>query len=146
MARPYHVFRSGTGVEPFKRVDAASGQTVNRRFRFNITAGMQFEDELGCGINQLLTSGRSLSAIVHGLLFGFRWEDPKLTKDRVAGDLQIFCDQGGDIAEIHGQLIDAINEGGAYGRRREAPSVDPPAAGADGEAGSASATSEPTAP
>lgn len=131
----WHVFRTTDGQEPFKRT-GADKTIVNRRFRFDLAAGMAFEDEVGEGINSLLRSGRTTFALVKGLLYGFRWEDPKLTERDVKAALQLFIDADGDITDIYDQVVAAINASGTYGKvKAPAPVEDPPEAGAEDSGG-----------
>lgn len=138
MAKSYHVFKDTRGVEPFKRLENSA--LVPRRFRFNVSAGMRFEDEVGCGINDLIRSGRVTTAVVKGLFYGFTWEDPKLAEHEIRGAVQVFVDGGGDIGELYSQMIDALNDSGTFGRKKEPP-PDPPDAGAAGADGSAPVSS-----
>lgn len=138
-SKSYHVFKDARGVEPFKRVD--NGAFIPRRFRFNVAAGMRFEDEVGCGINDLIRSGRVTTAVVKGLFYGFTWEDPKLAEHEIRGAVQVFVDGGGDIGELYTQMIDALNDSGTFGRKKAEPPADPPDAGEAGADGSAPVSS-----
>lgn len=105
--------------------------TINgktRRFRFDIRAGMAFEVDLGVGLTVLHQREQSLLALVKTLYYGFRWDDPKLKEADVLADLQLFLDGGGDLAEVQGAVIQALNESGVFGREKKPAKTEEPSA------------------
>ena len=112
------ILTGGQTPSPFRRRDPDSGELVDRRFRFSIRAGIEFEQDVGCGINTLVERRQMLMALIKGLYHGYRWEDPKLKESNIEGALQVFVDAGGDMAILFDELVDALNQCGTFGKTR----------------------------
>ena len=90
-----------------------------RYFRFDVNALADFEQEVGMGFSQLMSS-RAVFACTRGLLWaGLKHEQRQLTVAMVGQLMQEFLKLGGDLGELLGAAMKAASEQGAIGKPDE---------------------------
>lgn len=93
------------------------GIEKNKRYlRFDVNALADFEQEVGMGFSQLMSS-RAVFAATRGLLWaGLKHEQRTLTVQMVGGLMQDYIQAGGDVGDLLGAAMKAASEQGALGK------------------------------
>ena len=127
---------------PFLLLQQSGIETRKRYFRFDLNALADFEQEVGMGFTQLMSS-KAIFAAVRALCWaGLKHEDRSLTIQRMGTLLQDYFTQGGTLDEVLRSAIDAAVAQGALGRASE-ESVDGEDEGGEGNAPTPGTTETP---
>lgn len=101
---------------PFTLFNEKGIEERKRYFRFDINALADFEQEVGMGFPQLMSS-RAVFAATRALTWaGLKWQDRTLTIQSVGELIQQFITAGGSIDEVLGAAMKAAMDQGAIGR------------------------------
>jgi hypothetical protein len=84
-----------------------------RNLRFSINALADLEQHLGIGPAQIFEEGRVGFLTIRGLLWaGLRWEDKRLTPERVGDLIETFIEKGGSLEGLMEPVSRALNSSG----------------------------------
>ena len=86
-----------------------------RRLRFDYNALSDVEEKAGMGIGAILSEQRIGFAMTRVLLWGgLKWEDRKLTLEKVGELLQAYFQGGGSWDDIIATIFQAVNASGLF--------------------------------
>lgn len=88
-------------------------------FRYTTKTARQLERACNGNMERVLSLGKSVEASVLLVCYGQRWNQPTLTEDHAADQLDEFIAAGGDIVDLTVALYKALNESGVYGKPKE---------------------------
>ena len=99
-----------------------------RSLRYNVTALEALEAD-GFSMQELLTSPKQVTKTITLIWRGLQHAEPHLTREEVAGLVQIGMDNGMTLVEYLTQAMQAWRQSGIF--KEEEPAADPPAAGVE---------------
>jgi hypothetical protein len=103
---------------PFTLFNEKGLEEKKRYFRFDINALADFEQEVGMGFSQLMSS-RAVFAATRALTWaGLKWQDRALTIQSVGELIQGYVTAGGSIDQVLGAAMRAAMDQGALGKAK----------------------------
>lgn len=98
-----------------------TGGSRLRTMRFDLNALADFEQEVGMGFGQLMSS-KALFATARGLVWaGLRHEDRLITVAGAGAKVQEFISEGGSLNDLLTEVFEIAKKQGAFGKDADEP-------------------------